>query len=127
MMFGNGALPPAPQPAATGPASSAQQVIAGGWGYASINPASIQADNGAGLTRGIVGLDDDADYLNGWMRRLLKRFFVVPPTINYRERDPDCDLDVVANEARPTRIDCGVSTSLAFGGNDAALVMRRIA
>jgi GH3 auxin-responsive promoter len=34
--------------------------------------------------RGItVGLDDDADYLNGWMRRLLKRFFVVPPAIKH--------------------------------------------
>jgi 3-oxoacyl-[acyl-carrier-protein] synthase II len=51
---------------------------------------------------------------------------VMPPTINYRERDPDCPLDVVANEARQARIDCGVSTSLAFGGNDAALVMRRV-
>ncbi len=74
MMFGNGALPPSPQPAATGPASSAQQVIAGGWGYASINPASIQADNGAGLTRGIVGLvnkgqprkPDDWGSLRAW-------------------------------------------------------------
>ena len=32
------------------------QLIAHGWGYATINPASIQADNGAGLTRGIIGL-----------------------------------------------------------------------
>ena len=30
--------------------------IADGWGYASINPGSIQADNGAGLTKGIIGL-----------------------------------------------------------------------
>jgi len=34
--------------------------------------------------------------------------------------------DVVANEARRVSISCGVSTSLAFGGNDAALVMRRV-
>jgi 3-oxoacyl-[acyl-carrier-protein] synthase II len=50
---------------------------------------------------------------------------VVPPTINYRERDPECDLDIVANESRNVMVRCGVSTSLAFGGNDAALVMRR--
>jgi hypothetical protein len=43
MMYGGG--PP-----------STEQLIADGWGYASINPASIQADNGAGLTRGIIGL-----------------------------------------------------------------------
>ena len=50
---------------------------------------------------------------------------VVPPTVNFREPDPDCDVDVVANDARQTPVSCGVSTSLAFGGNDAALVMRR--
>jgi 3-oxoacyl-[acyl-carrier-protein] synthase II len=50
---------------------------------------------------------------------------VVPPTVNFRERDPECDLDIVANEARDVAVSCGLSTSLAFGGNDAALVMRR--
>jgi len=47
---------------------------------------------------------------------------IVPPTVNFRERDPECDVDVVTNEARRVPISCGVSTSLAFGGNDAALV-----
>jgi 3-oxoacyl-[acyl-carrier-protein] synthase II len=51
---------------------------------------------------------------------------VIPPTINFRERDPECDIDVVANEARETAVSCGVSTSLAFGGNDAAIVLRRV-
>ncbi len=51
---------------------------------------------------------------------------VVPPTVGFRERDPECDVDVVANEARRLPISCGISTSLAFGGNDAALVMRRV-
>ena len=50
---------------------------------------------------------------------------IVPPTVNFRERDPDCDLDIVANHARHMPISCGISTSLAFGGNDGALVMRR--
>jgi 3-oxoacyl-[acyl-carrier-protein] synthase II len=50
---------------------------------------------------------------------------VVPPTVNFRERDPDCDIDVIANEARELPISCGISTSLAFGGNDAALVIQR--
>lgn len=35
---------------------SAEQLLAAGWGYAIINPASIQADNGSGLTKGIIGL-----------------------------------------------------------------------
>lgn len=50
---------------------------------------------------------------------------IVPPTIHHRQTDPDCPIDVVANEARQVPVTCGVSTSLAFGGNDAALVMRR--
>ncbi|MEP7310437.1 MAG: beta-ketoacyl-[acyl-carrier-protein] synthase family protein [Acidobacteriota bacterium] len=51
---------------------------------------------------------------------------VVPPTIHYRERDPECDVDIVSNEARELPISCGLSISLAFGGNNAALVMRRV-
>jgi (4-O-methyl)-D-glucuronate---lignin esterase len=53
---------------------SAEQLIAAGWGYATINPGSIQADNGAGLTRGIIGLvnkgqprkPDDWGSLRAW-------------------------------------------------------------
>lgn len=50
---------------------------------------------------------------------------VIPPTIHHGQTDPDCPIAVVANTARPMPVRCGVSTSLAFGGNDAALVMRR--
>ena len=59
---------------AGGDPPSTQQLIADGWGYASINPGSIQADNGAGLTRGIIGLvnqgqarkPDDWGSLRAW-------------------------------------------------------------
>src|SRR6266851_5962833 len=47
--------PPAGTPAPTGPTWQ-QQVLAKGWGYAILLPNSIQADNGAGLTQGIIGL-----------------------------------------------------------------------
>ncbi len=50
---------------------------------------------------------------------------VIPPTIHHRETDPDCQVDVVANHSRVRPVRCGISTSLAFGGNDAAIVMRR--
>lgn len=49
---------------------------------------------------------------------------VVPPTIHHEETDGECPLDIVANQARDQPIRCGVSTSLAFGGNDSAVVMR---
>jgi hypothetical protein len=64
--------PPAAAPAADPPAT--EQLIADGWGYASISPSSIQADNGAGLTKGIIGLanrgrprkPDDWGALRAW-------------------------------------------------------------
>jgi 3-oxoacyl-[acyl-carrier-protein] synthase II len=52
---------------------------------------------------------------------------VIPPTIHHQQDDPECRLDVVPNEARVQQVYCGLSTSLAFGGNDAAIVMRHVA
>ncbi len=61
VMFGWGNMPDEPMPRFPGmvePAAppSQDQLIAAGWGYVSLNPASIQADSGAGLTSGIIGL-----------------------------------------------------------------------
>ena len=82
MMFGAGTIPPppgTPPPAAKkGPVPSGPPsinlLISAGWGYASIAPASIQADHGAGLTKGIIGLvnrgqprhPDDWGSLRAW-------------------------------------------------------------
>ena len=96
IMFGGGVLPvtlggPAPRGrgpapgAGRGPAPGAppappadppatEQLIAAGWGYASLSPTSVQADNGAGLTKGIIGLvnngqprkPDDWGSLRAW-------------------------------------------------------------
>jgi len=51
---------------------------------------------------------------------------VVPPTIHHETPDPDCQLDVVAGTAREMRVLHGISTSLAFGGNDSALVLSAV-
>ncbi len=48
-----------------------------------------------------------------------------PPTINYINPDPECDLDYVPNEARPMEIDCGLSNSFGFGGHNASIVFGR--
>jgi hypothetical protein len=53
---GGGAPPAAAAPAVPADPPATEQLIADGWGYAQLNPGSVQADNGAGLTSGIVGL-----------------------------------------------------------------------
>ena len=50
---------------------------------------------------------------------------VLPPTANFTEPDPECDIDVIQNEARETEVEAAVSNSFAFGGLNASLVFRR--
>lgn len=51
---------------------------------------------------------------------------VVPPTINYEEPDPECDLDYVPNKAREAKVDYVMSNSLGFGGTNATLLFKRV-
>jgi len=68
---GRGAIPPPPPP---GDLPATEQLIADGWGFVGINPNSIQADNGAGLTKGVIGVvnkgqprkPDDWGSLRAW-------------------------------------------------------------
>jgi nodulation protein E len=52
---------------------------------------------------------------------------LVPPTIGWRRRDPDCDLDYVPNEARAMAVPAALSHAFAFGGLNAVLALRRLA
>jgi hypothetical protein len=92
-----GATAPTTRPAfARGPAfsgpSSNEMLIAAGWGYATVNPASVQADNGAGLTKGIIGLvnkgqprkPDDWGSLRAWAWGAARG-------LDYLETDPAVD------------------------------------
>jgi hypothetical protein len=73
IMFGRPSFPSPAQPSNT-ELTPPEQLLAAGWGYATLDPASIQADNGAGLTRGIIGLvnkgqprkPDDWGSLRAW-------------------------------------------------------------
>ncbi len=53
---------------------------------------------------------------------LAMRDGIVPPTINYQNRDPECDLDYVPNEARRLPVRAAMSNSFGFGGHNVALV-----
>jgi nodulation protein E len=55
---------------------------------------------------------------------LALRHGILPPTANFTEPDPACDLDVVPNIARPAQVEFALSNSFAFGGLNAVLVFR---
>ena len=50
---------------------------------------------------------------------------LIPPTINYENPDPECDLDYVPNQARQQKVDATLSNSFGLGGQNACLVLRR--
>ncbi|MGZ4482536.1 MAG: beta-ketoacyl-[acyl-carrier-protein] synthase II, partial [Gaiellales bacterium] len=50
---------------------------------------------------------------------------VIPPTINYRHPDPECDLDYVPNEARRADVRIGLSNSMGLGGHNGCVILQR--
>ncbi len=49
----------------------------------------------------------------------------IPPTINYNEPDPDCDLDYVPNVSRARQVDAGLCNGFGLGGQNASLILKR--
>lgn len=128
IMFGRAALPSAPLPPAfarfaalAGPDPPATvQLIASGWGYALLNPASIQPDNGAGLTRGIIGLTnkgqprkpDDWGALRAWA-------WGASRALDYLETDPTVDakragIEGVSRYGKAALVAMAFDTRFAF-------------
>jgi hypothetical protein len=93
------ALPNFFAPLPNGDSPGTEQLLAAGWGYCTIDPASIQADNGAGLTKGIIGLvnkgqyrkPDDWGSLRAWAWGAARG-------LDYLETDPAVDAKKVGIE-----------------------------
>ena len=66
-----------------------------------------------------------ASVLEGISCVLSIRDGIIPPTINYETPDPECMVNLVANEAREVPVEVAMSNSLGFGGHNAALILKR--
>jgi 3-oxoacyl-[acyl-carrier-protein] synthase II len=66
-----------------------------------------------------------AGVLEGILCVLAIRDQVAPPTTNYENPDPDCDLDYIPNQARRMKIEVAMSNSFGFGGTNGTLIFRR--
>ncbi len=51
---------------------------------------------------------------------------MIPPTINFETKDPECDIDCVPVHARKHKVDIALNNSYAFGGNNASLVLKKV-
>jgi 3-oxoacyl-[acyl-carrier-protein] synthase II len=51
---------------------------------------------------------------------------IAPPTINYENPDPECDLDYIPNQARPLTIEYALSNSFGFGGTNGCLIFKKV-
>jgi hypothetical protein len=111
--------PPAPRPGDDPPA--AEQLIAAGWGYALLNPASVQADNGAGLRQGVIGLvnrgrprrPDDWGALRAWA-------WGASRALDYLETDPTVDarrvgIDGVSRYGKAALVTMAYDTRFRYG------------
>ena len=63
--------------------------------------------------------------LEAGITALALRDQILPPTINYKTPDPECDLDIIPNEARRVKLEYALSNSFGFGGTNGALVFKR--
>lgn len=63
--------------------------------------------------------------LEGVITALCVKHDFVPATINYREPDEECDLDIVAGQGREVTVNCAMSNSLGFGGHNATIIIRK--
>ncbi len=112
---------PFPPPPGSGPDERIQQLLADGWGVAIVDPTSVQADNGAGLTRGIIGLVNhgqprkpgDWGALRAWS-------WGASRVLDYLETRPEVDakhvgIEGVSRYGKAALVTMGFDQRFAFG------------
>jgi 3-oxoacyl-[acyl-carrier-protein] synthase II len=78
-------------------------------------------------TKSVLGhLFGAAGAVEAMMRVLALHEGVLPPTVNYRTPDPECDLDYVPNEARRTQVEVALSNAMDRGGHNACVLLGRV-
>ncbi len=98
-IFSGGFRPPAPPPGTVAPKSWQEQLLEQGWGFAIIVPTSFQADNGAGLTEGIIGLCNKGQYRKPDDWGTLRAWgWGASRAIDYFETDKDIDAKRIGIE-----------------------------
>jgi 3-oxoacyl-[acyl-carrier-protein] synthase II len=79
-------------------------------------------------TKSVIGhLFGAAGAVEAMFTALALHHGVLPPTINYREPDPECDLDYVPNEARHVQVDVALSNAMGLGGHNGCVLLGRVA
>lgn len=94
-----------------------------------IRKALGDAANGLAVssTKGMTGhLLGAAGGIESAVCALAIRDSKIPPTINYNEPDPDCDLDYVPNTMREANVDVAICNNLGFGGHNATLLFKKL-
>jgi len=89
------------------------------WGE---NAQRVAVSSTKSMTGHLLG---GAGGLEAGITTLALRDQILPPTINYENPDPDCDLDYVPNQARPAEVEYALTNSFGFGGTNAALLIKR--
>ena len=56
---------------------------------------------------------------------MASKYDIVPPTINFEEHDPDCDINIVVNSVKERKVNYALSNAFAFGGMNSVLIIKK--
>jgi len=83
-------------------------------------------EDGSGAAKSMIGhLLGAAGAVEAIACLMAIRDGVIPPSINYETPDPECPINIVANEARKADVEIAMSNSLGFGGHNSSLILKR--